>query len=227
MSERSKLILKKALLEPKSTEATPLETKRLKTSRNNLEPDFSKKEIKYLSLSANNDDVNLKVPNSDKIIVQEVPILQSLVETITQTKPSNLTEIVNNINIYDESSDDKNINEENIENAFGTRTNNLNVIVEEVPYVEEEYILPLANHTTMNNNYNDDSQEYLEDYFCNVKLSETDYTIPMKEYSLLKDISLCTARLKFHANCLMKNMSNNAGQYNNVIAKFLGGQRIN
>ncbi|CAG9828363.1 unnamed protein product [Diabrotica balteata] len=153
--------------------------------QNNLplnESDFTKKEIEYPSLSANDDDVNLRVPNSDKIIVQKVLILQSPVETITQTEPPNLTDI------YGESSDDKNINEGNIENAFGTRTNNLNVIVEEVQYIEKQYILPLVNYTTMNNNHNDDSQEYLEGEDSDDSVKDRDYTPNESDGSSSEDI---------------------------------------
>lgn len=67
------------------------------------------------------------------------------------------------------------------------------------------------------------------DYFCKrVIENEVNYVPQMKECGLFKDVLACALRLKFHAHSLLKNVNNNyAEQYNNLVAKFVGGKRIN
>lgn len=67
------------------------------------------------------------------------------------------------------------------------------------------------------------------DYFCNRKeANETNYIPQMNECGLLKDIEACSIRLKYHAKSLLRYLNNNfSEQYNNVVAKFTGGKRVN
>lgn len=66
-------------------------------------------------------------------------------------------------------------------------------------------------------------------YYCNKReKNETNYIPQIKECGLLKDIEKCGIRLKYHAKSLLQYLNNNfCEQYNNVVAKFVGGKRIN
>lgn len=50
----------------------------------------------------------------------------------------------------------------------------------------------------------------------------------MKNSGLYEDILMCINRLAYNADSLLRNMNNNAAeQYNSIVAKFVGGKRIN
>lgn len=66
-------------------------------------------------------------------------------------------------------------------------------------------------------------------YFCKGPKEGEHNLIPeMEKCGLLDDILVCGNRLQQHVHSLLLNMNNNAAEsYNSIIAKFVGGKRIN
>lgn len=69
---------------------------------------------------------------------------------------------------------------------------------------------------------------YCDQYFCKGrKLNERNLIPAMKECGMFNDIMVCANRLICHSTSLIKNMTNNSAEnYNSVLAKFIGGKRI-
>jgi hypothetical protein len=66
-------------------------------------------------------------------------------------------------------------------------------------------------------------------YFCKKEVSDTSNSITlMRECGVLDDISTYTNKLKFHAKSLLLHFTNNPVEsFNSVVAKFVGGKRVN
>lgn len=66
-------------------------------------------------------------------------------------------------------------------------------------------------------------------YFCKRQLvSESSILKRMQDCGMYSDITSCMNRLKFHAPSLIRYVTNNyAESFNSVVAKFVGGKRVN
>ncbi|XP_063910990.1 uncharacterized protein LOC135128089 isoform X2 [Zophobas morio] len=65
-------------------------------------------------------------------------------------------------------------------------------------------------------------------YFCKDKDSANNYIPDMTRTGLLQDIRIVLNRIVQHADSLLLDMDNNSAEcYNSVVAKFIGGKRIN
>ncbi|KAL4132332.1 hypothetical protein QTP88_009503 [Uroleucon formosanum] len=71
--------------------------------------------------------------------------------------------------------------------------------------------------------------ENCSDYFCTRKhLGEENYVPDMKRVGLWDDIGSIRSALTYHTESLMFNLNNNAAEnYNSILAKFVGGKRVN
>lgn len=65
-------------------------------------------------------------------------------------------------------------------------------------------------------------------YFCTRDQSDVEYVSEMEECGLMDDIISAGNRLVQNSHSLLLNMTNNAAEtYNSIVAKFVGGKRIN
>lgn len=72
------------------------------------------------------------------------------------------------------------------------------------------------------------NHEKCASYFCDQNKGDKDYTVQMRESGLLYKVMDVMDNLADHAQSLIFDVNNNiVEQFNNVIAKFVGGKRIN
>jgi hypothetical protein len=67
-----------------------------------------------------------------------------------------------------------------------------------------------------------------EEYFCKGPKPQEQNLIPlMEKCGLYNDVIACANRLAHHSSSLIRNMTNNSAEnYNSVLAKFIGGKRV-
>lgn len=65
-------------------------------------------------------------------------------------------------------------------------------------------------------------------YFCNAEPNVQNYVPEMEKCGLWQDISAAKNLVAYHADSLIYDVNNNYVEcYNSVVAKFVGGKRVN
>lgn len=88
--------------------------------------------------------------------------------------------------------------------------------------VKNKYLLRLLNDYFLNHNYHNFR------YFCKPKPDNINYVPEMENCGLWQDISAAKNLVSFNSDSLIYDLTNNyVESYNSIVAKFVGGKRIN